>query len=226
MIRAVLASLALALAPPARAGDDSAPPALKLPEKVTAQPSAITELKAETTGKRVMWVPLTPGLSLRPVDDGRTLLFAGGPGRYELLAYTALGDVPSEPARVLVVIEGDAPGPAPKPVDELRRRLAAALEADKPQRADVAQLAAVYREAARVAADPAVTTSAELLRRVRAVSASLLGADALPAVRGLAAEELLAALGMSGDEPLTEAQRKRASALYARLADGLEALNK
>lgn len=217
------AVLLLVLAPLAARADDA--PALKIPTEVTAKPATITELKAETTGKVVRWVPLTPGLSLRPVDDGRTLLFAGGPGRYELLAYTAVGDVPSDPARVVILIDGD-PGPAPKTPDELRQRIAAALAKDKASKADVVQLAAVYREAARVAADPAVTTSADLMGRVRRVAASLLGPDALPTVRGAAAEELLAALGMTSDEPITDRQRKRAGELFARLADVLEALNK
>lgn len=218
----LLAMLLVAAAGAARADDA---PALKVPAEVSAKPATITELKTETAGKVVRWVPLTPGLSLRPVDDGRTLLFAGGPGRYELLAYTAVGDVPSDPARVVILIDGD-PGPGPKPPDELRERIAAALAKDKAAKADVAQLAAVYREAARVAADPAVTTSADLMGRVRRVSASLLGPDALPTVRGAAAEELLAALGMTSDEPLTDRQRKRAGELFTRLADVLEALNK
>lgn len=218
------AALLLVLAPLTARADDA--PALKLPTEVTAKPSTITELKAETNGKVVRWVPLTPGLSLRPVDDGRTLLFAGPPGRYELLAYTALADVPSDPARVMIVIEGVEPGPPPKTPDELRERIASALAKDKAAKADITQLAAVYREAARVAADPAVTSSAELMGRVRKVSASLLGPDTLPTVRGAAAEELLAALGMTSDEPLTDRQRKRAGELFARLADVLEALNK
>lgn len=218
------ALLWLVLAPASAWADDA--PSLKVPAEVSAKPATITELKVDTSGKVVRWVPLTPGLSLRPVDDGRTLLFAGPPGRYELLAYTAVGDVPSDPARVVIVIEGVEPGPAPKTPDELREKVAAALAKDKPSKADITQLAAVYREAARVAADPAVTTSADLMGRVRRVSASLLGPDALPTVRGAAAEELLAALGMTSDEPITDRQRKRAGELFARLADVLEALNK
>lgn len=216
--------LLLVLSPAAVRADDA--PALKVPSEVTAKPATITELKAETAGKVVRWVPLTPGLSLRPVDDGRTLLFAGGPGRYELLAYTAVGDVPSDPARVVITIEGVDPGPAPKTPDELRQRIAAALAKDKASKADVVQLAGIFREAVAVANDATVPSTKELLRRVREVSAKLLGTEALPNVRAAAAEEVLAALGMSNDDAITDAQRKRAAALYARLAEALEAASK
>ena len=76
---------------------DPVAPTIKVPAEVKAQPSTITELRADTNGKTVVWVVLTPGLSVRPVDGGRTLLFTGPPGRYECLAYTALADVPSGP---------------------------------------------------------------------------------------------------------------------------------
>lgn len=203
-----------------------AAPALKLPAEVRAKPAAIAEIKAETAGKVVKWVALTPGLSVRPTDGGRVLLFSGPAGRYELLAYTAVGDAPSEPARVVVVIEGDAPVPPPKPADPLKAKLAAAVTADRAEKADVLQLAAVYREAAKLAADAEVGTSRELLTRLRKVSEALIGPGTCPAVRGVVAEELLAVLGMSSEEPLTEAQRARAAALFGRLAGALEELSK
>lgn len=198
-------------------------PSLKLPAEVKAKPAEITELKAETTGKQVKWVVLTPGLSVRTIDSGKTLFVSGPPGRYELIAYTAIGDVPSDPARCLVVIENDAPPPMP---DSLKTKLAAALVTDRATRADLLQLAAIYREAAKVVADPEVATSKELLSRLRQVSVALIGSDALPAVRGAVAEELLSVLGMSSEETLTATQRKKAADLFVRLAVILEELAK
>jgi hypothetical protein len=220
-------SLALVLTfsiPPLALAQDG--PSLKLPPTVTARPAEISEVRAETTGKTVVWVVLTPGLSVRPIDSGKTLLFSGPAGRYELLSYTALGDVPSQPARVVVVIEGGDPAPPPKPADGLKKKLEAALKTDGAAKADVLQLAAIYREAAKGAADPEVSSSRELLSRVRKVSADLIGPDALPTVRGTAAEELFGALGMTSDDPLTEAQRKRTAELFTRLAATLEDLVK
>ncbi|MBM3983769.1 MAG: hypothetical protein FJ304_26575 [Planctomycetes bacterium] len=211
----------LLLAPPAPAQDS---PPLKVPERVAIRAGGLGKLRAETPGKVVKWVALAPGLSIEPVEGGHLLYFAGLPGTYELLAYTATGDVPSESARVVVVIEG-AP-PAPGPPDELRAKLAAALARDRGARADVLQLAAIYREAARVAGEPDVPHSKELLARVRKVAEALLGPAALPAARAAVAAELLAVLGMSSEEPLTEARRGRAAALFARLAALLEELSK
>jgi hypothetical protein len=220
-----LALLFSFLAPLTRAQDPPGP-AIKLPAEVKAAPATIAELRAETAGKAVEWVAITPGLSLRAIDNGKTLLFSGPPGRYELLAYTAAGDVPSKPARVTVVIDAPEPMPPPKPVDDLKKKLGAAAAADGALKADVVQLAAIYREAAKAAADKDVPHSRELLARVRKVSSALLGDDALPATRGVVAEELLAALGMSSEEPLTDGQRRRAAELFGRLAELLSELGK
>src|SRR5262249_35484315 len=142
----------------------------------------------------------------------------------------------SEPARMTVVIDPPEPLPPPKPPPDnrLREKLSAALAADRVNqrvnpsgtKADVMQLAAIYREAAKVAVDSAVPDSSTLLTRVRKVSADLIGADALPTVRASAAEELLAALGMTSDEPLTDAQRQRAAQTFLKLAGTLEELVK
>ncbi len=199
-------------------------PPLKLPEPVTVRAGTIGKLRAETPGKVVRWVALSPGLSVEPADGGKLIYFTGLPGTYELLAYTAAGDVPSEPARVVVVIEG-APAPPP-PDDGLRAKLADALARDRGARADVLQLAAIYREAARVVTDPDVPHSKELLTRVRKVAEALIGPTALPAVRAAVAAELLAVLGMTSEEPLSASQRSRATALFTRLASHLEELTK
>lgn len=209
------------LASPAAAPD--APP-LSVPERVTVRAGTIGKVRAETPGKVVRWVALSPGLSVEPAEAGKLLYLTGLPGTYELLAYTAVGDVPSAPARVTVVIEG-APVPPP-PDDGLRARMADALARDRGARADVLQLAAIYREAARVVTDPDVPHSKELLTRVRKVAEALLGAAALPAVRAAVAAELLAVLGMTSEEPLSDAQRARAAALFTRLASHLEELTK
>jgi hypothetical protein len=232
-MKAVALSLVLLLPLSARSQDA---PTIKLPAELKIQPATISELKAETTGKHVKWVVLTPGLSTRACESGRTLLVSGPPGRYELLAYTAAGDVPSEAARCVVVISKDDKKeddktppipPKPKPPDELRKRLSAAIAADKATSADVLQLAAVYRESVKVVNDAELPSSKELLRRLREVSASLLTTpDAMTTVRELVAMELASLLGPPSDEVLTVAQRKLAAELFNRLSTTLEELSK
>jgi hypothetical protein len=208
-------------APPV--GGVAVEPTLRVPAEVRAAPAAITEITAETAGKVVKWVALTPGLSTRPCDGGKTLLVSGPAGRYELLCYTAVDGHPSDPARCVVVIDG---APVPPPADELKKRLAAAVEKDRATKADVLQLAAIYKEAAKVVLDPDVPHTRELLRRLREVSTALLGAETLAATRAAIAEQLVALVGMSSDEPLTEVRRKNKAQFFNRVADALEELSK
>lgn len=228
-MRMIVLACLIALAVQAPALGEDAAPTLKLPAEIKAAPAAISEVKAETTGKVVEWVLLTPGLSIRPTDGGKLLLFSGPVGRYELLAYTAAGDVPSKPARCVVVIESPEPPPPPKPKpdDKLRKKLADALATERAAaKADILQLAAVYREAAKVTLSGDFKTTNDLLAKLREVSAALLGTDTLSVVRATVAAELLAVLGMSGDDPLSGPQRDRAAALFAQLAATLEELAK
>lgn len=114
------------------------------------------------------------------------------------------------------------PAPPPKPVDALKVKLRAAFEADKGAASDAHQLAALYAQAAALARDPAVPSTAELLRRVREAGSSLVGADTLKGVRQVVAEELRVALGKSDDDPLTAEERAAAAELFAKLAGILE----
>jgi hypothetical protein len=104
----------LALAAAALAG-----PALELPREAAGQPGDFVKVAAKTDGKAVRWVALDPGLNVFPVEllkDSKTaVVTAQKPGRYRLLAYTAAGDDPSDPAVCTVVI-GDAPPVPPGPV--------------------------------------------------------------------------------------------------------------
>jgi hypothetical protein len=193
-------------------------PALTVPAEVSAAPAVITEIRAETTGKRVVWVPLTPGLSVRAIDNGRVLLVSGAPGRYELLAYTALADVPSEPARCIVLI---GKPPLPELPDALAEKVRAALDGDaerdtSKKRKLARQLAVLYRELAREAQDAALTSPKEFRQVARDAAARMIGPDALAGVRKEVAAELAALLPT--DAPFSEAQRAAVAKLFDRLA--------
>lgn len=200
-------------------------PVLTLPKEVRVPAATLGEVKAETAGKHVRWV-VPAGLSTRPLDNGRTLLVTGPPGSYALWAYTAVGDVPSDPARTVVVIGGDPAPPRPEPADPLRGRMRAAFDADPApppaKREQARDLAELYRQAGKLCGDPAVLTSGDLLQRVKAAAVTLVGADALKDVRRVAAAEIAAVLAT--DAPLTDDQRTRAAAAFARLAETLDAL--
>ena len=112
------------------------------------------------------------------------------------------------------------PPKPPEPADPLRAKLRAAYDADP---ADAAQkrthardLAALYRQAAKLAQDAAVATSGELLGRVRDAAGTLIGADALRECRRCVGAELGALLPT--DDALAPDQRKAAADLFTRLA--------
>lgn len=114
----------------------------------------------------------------------------------------------------------------PKPTDPLAAKLKVAFDADgaalELKREHAEDLAALYRAAAKLAEDPATTTSGELLRRVKEASGALVGADALKDVRRVVAGELGELLPTDGT--LDAAQRKAAAALFTRLAAVLDTL--
>ena len=92
---------------------------VELPETIKGEPGAfVTVRPLVLEGGGVEYYPLDPGLSVFPssllVDKTVLVFTAPKPGRYRLLAYTAKGDKPSQPAICTVVI-GDAPAPNPGP---------------------------------------------------------------------------------------------------------------
>lgn len=96
---------------------------LKLPAEVKGLAGDFIQVPASTDGNEVRWVPLDAGLRLFPVNllkDTKTAVVTGRDGSYRLLAYTAKGDVPSEPAVCVVVIGGVTPPPPPPPTPGTR----------------------------------------------------------------------------------------------------------
>jgi len=205
---------------------------LKLPAEVKGQPAAFVSVKAETSGKMVRWIVLDSGLNLFPVEllkDSKTAVVSSArPGRYRLLAVTAAGDEPSEP-QICTVIIGDAPTP-PKPpepdnpADPLTKALQDAFAKDAT--ADKAKhakgLATVYRQS--IQTIDQVTTAGQLFAAMRAASAVLLPADAVPELRKAIAEEIKKILPIDPQIVLSDQQKNMSKALFGELANALESL--
>ena len=106
----------------------AAPPVVTLPAEVTGDVGSFVAVRASVTeAKVVRFVPLDAGLNVFPADlladKTATVVTAGKPGRYRILAYSGNAEGPSEPATVTVVIGGSPPvvdpvkpGPKPEPV--------------------------------------------------------------------------------------------------------------
>ena len=130
---------------------------------------------------------------------------------------------------VLDPLPPPAPPKPPEPVDPLKARLAAAFDADADaagKRGHAKDLAALYRQAAKLAQDTSVATSGDLLQQVARAAATLLndppGGKHLAGVRRVVGEELNRLLPT--DDPLTDAQRKAAAELFGKLATILDTL--
>lgn len=219
MTALLLIGVLLAADPPTVAADPPPPPA-KWTE-VKARAGQLVRLTASSAGR---WVLVDDAAAaIQPSPDGKSAVFAaGGPGRYRLLVIPPDAD----PARVVVVV-GDAPPPPPKPPDPppedpLRAKFRAAYNADPGDAAkkDAARkdLAELYRQGAMLTADNTVTTTGELVDRLRRAGQTL-AADQLPGTRKAVALELAAA--MPADEPLTPDRRKDAAALFSKISDAL-----
>lgn len=93
------------------------PPTIKLPPELKVDRGRQIIIKAETTGKAVVWIntdPLNADLTTRGGDGKEVVFSAPETGLYRLYAYTAAGDVPSQPAACMVRVIGvNPPGPHP-----------------------------------------------------------------------------------------------------------------
>ena len=186
----------------------------------------ITTLSAEKAAKWVL-VDDGPTADLRPAADGKTAAFAARtPGQYRVLV------VAGEDVHRVRVVVPDAPQPMPPdpkppepkpPADPLAAKLQAAFDAEalpREKRADALKdKIELYKQASALALDPEVTTTGQLLARVRK-AADALNTDRLLLVRKVVRAELQAA--MPEDVPLDAAGRKRAAELFKRVQTCLQ----
>ena len=218
------------------AGPASAGPAVSLPPEVKGGPSDFIEVPATTDGKEVRWVSFDASLRVFPpalLKDTKTaVVIARGPGRFKLLAYTAIGDVPSEPAFTVIVVGDPGPAPVPPgptppvPPDPFVTTLQAAYGADgDPDKAKhKASLAALYRQGAELAGQPAVATWGDLFGAM-VKAAEILGAKGkLAGVQSLLQSRLQAALPKEQTKPLDAPGRELAAKTFREVAGFLEAI--
>ena len=91
---------------------------IEMPATFTGAPGQFIAVRpTKTDGKIVQYFPLDNGLSVFPAallnDTTATVVTAVKPGKYRLLAYTALADKPSLPVIVTVVVGDGNPEPIP-----------------------------------------------------------------------------------------------------------------
>lgn len=189
----------------------------------------LVRVTADTPAKaRLLWRVDGPAVDAGPGCDAKSFQFVtSGTGTVTVRAYAA---DESGIAEAVLKIEVEAPPeppppPLPGPDDGLVRRLQAGYDADPApvdqRRADLRQLAALYAEASRLAANPQLTTAGQLLGALRDASAALVPTGRLTAVRQTIAADLAAELPTDPAAPLTPSVREAAATRFARIAAAL-----
>jgi hypothetical protein len=171
------------------------------------------------------WILVDDGCELRPATDGKTAIFAATKqGRYRLVVIPDAGD----PIRVAVVVgkvdpPAPVPPPVPVPVDPLVKKFQALYDADvraaDKKKSDLADLVELYRQAGDLANSADVTTSGQLVTRVRE-AAKALGVVGLEDLRRAVSVEL--ATAMPNDVEMTVELRKTARDVFLKIRSALQ----
>jgi hypothetical protein len=212
-------------------------PPITVPAEVKGEVGAFVTVQAETKGKVVEWVPLDGGLQMFPSDLLRTtttaVVVASKPGRYRLLSYTAIDNVPTKPAICTVVI-GNPPNPGPTPpgpnppdpTDPFAKAVKVAFDADtgmtKVQSVKV--LAAVYRKLAASITAVDFSNVGELFAVAKSAVGSAVSPDDLKGVRSVVSDRLNKSLGTDASAPVDSGFKTRASSEFIAIAEALESL--
>jgi hypothetical protein len=118
-------------------------PNVELDKEIHGSSRSFIVVNAKTNGQVVQWVALDPGLTLIPpqlLRDSKTaVLMAERAGRFRLLAYTAIGDVPSAPTLTTIVVDAASPPQnPPQPPTSSATVWAVVIQPDGPLSPDLA----------------------------------------------------------------------------------------
>lgn len=205
-------------------------PRVELPAELTAKPGRLIQISAKSEQKTIRWFLAGGEADLIVMESTRTAIFsATDPGNYKIVAYSAAGDVPSDPA-VCVVVVGDMrptpPAPfVPVPVDPLATALAAIWGGlQEPDRmASKSGLTEAFRQGVVLADDKALLDLGAFTAALRKVRMAKVPDGKLMAIRERIGEEL-ATLGEDSQTAFGPELRAKAKAICARVVAALEAL--
>jgi hypothetical protein len=202
---------------------------LVVPAEVRGEVAEFVTVIATTEGKVVRYVALDAGLQVFPssllANQRATVVTSAKPGRYRLLAYTSVADVPTEPVITTVIIGSSTP-PVPPPIDTLADALGGIYggSQERDKAATLARLLTLYRAAPATIRSPTITTTEQLYAAMVAARKTAGIADAaLSPVRERIAVEWTAVMG-ADDRALTPELRDAATTLAARIVAALETI--
>ena len=203
-----------------------AEPRVLLPAEIKAKPGRLVRIEATTDGKVVKWLSMSEDADIVPFPpDGKVALFtAPSIGRHRVIAWTALGDVPSEAASCVVVVGNPDPVPPPKPVDSLLQAVQKAYseEADTNKAVLKGSLASLYKMGAETASDTAITTWGRLFEVMGDAARRMGVAGKLPGVQKVIQSELQLSLPADTEKMLDAFGRDSAAKAFRKIATLLE----
>lgn len=202
---------------------------VELPAEIKGEVGSFIAVRPKTDGKLVRYYSLDAGLNSFPAellsDPTATVVTAPRAGRYRLLAYTALGDRPSDPVIVTIVVGGAAPPTPPVPTPgEYERSLLdiyGALQ-DSDRDATRIALAKVYR-ACVTECMGSYATAGDLYQALVKI-ASAVPATKLSTLRDRVGAEVAKVAPNDPTATITAAQRASVGDIYERTATLLESI--
>lgn len=202
---------------------------LVVPAEVRGEVAEFVTVIASTEGKVVRYVALDQGLQVFPssllANQRATVVTSARPGRYRLLAYTSVADVPTEPVITTVIIGSSTP-PVPPPIDTLAEALGGIYggSQERDKATTLARLLTLYRAAPATIRSPTITTTEQLYSALVAARKTAGIADtALSPIRERIAVEWTAVMG-ADDRSLTPELREAATTLSSRIVSALETI--
>ena len=202
---------------------------LVVPAEVRGEVAEFVTVIASTEGKVVRYVALDQGLQVFPssllANQRATVVTSAKPGKYRLLAYTSVADIPTEPVITTVIIGGSTP-PVPPPIDTLAEALGGIYggSQEKDKAATLARLITLYRAAPATIRSPTITTTEQLYSAlVMARKTAGIADTALSPIRERIAVEWTAVMG-ADDRTLTPELRDAATTLSSRIVSALETI--
>lgn len=229
------------------ASDAPVPPDFDLPKEIPGQPNTFIPIRPKTKGKFIVYYPLDDRLQVFPSDmlanKTQTVVLASTPGRYRLLAYSAVGNIPTLPA-VTTIVVGNAPptpppnpdpNPTPPPVeDPLWSQVSNAYVVDVPadpqqKRNAASAYVAYYRAAAKAIRGSGLdvqqgVTQQSLWNVVNAVKPGSLQTTWLPGTRTILQDAMERIHGVKppANKPVDSTTIKATADIYERFARLLE----
>lgn len=216
-------------------------PEVLLPDVIKADIGAFVPITAQTKGEVVRFVSLDPGLNVFPAnllaDKKSTVVTATVKGRYRVLAYTSINNLPTSPAFTTVIVGDDNPAPNPGPgpnpgpmppnnddfADGLRGIYGGLQEKDKAD--SVKKLAQVYDLAILEVDNQAYKNLGQLYSAIRSLSFQNIKADKINPIRETIANELDKFLGTDPNASLDDNLRRKCKTQFTRMSKILGGLN-